>query len=55
MPIDMGTIAELQRERQAAEEVGEGAECGILVESKMPLATGDTLVIFEEQLIRHGL
>lgn len=54
-PIGGGVISELQRERQAAEEVGQGAECGMLLDSKTPVEVGDTLVIFQEEFIRHGL
>ena len=53
--VGIASIAELQRERQSASEVGQGAECGMLVESKTALEAGDTLIIFEEESIRHGI
>lgn len=53
--VGTGTIAELQRERQTVEEVGVGAECGMLLDSKTPAEEGDVLLIFLEELIRHGL
>jgi translation initiation factor IF-2 len=47
--IGRGKIAQLQHERADVEEVLEGRECGILFEGDRPLATGDSLTVFEEK------
>lgn len=47
--IGRGKIIQLQHERTDVEEVGEGRECGILLEGDDALAVGDTLAVFEER------
>lgn len=50
--IGVGKIAGLQSQKNAVEEVAEGAEFGLLAEASISIAVGDTLEIFtEEKLI----
>ncbi len=45
--IDRGVITELQHSKQKVNEVEEGKECGLCVESKTEIAPGDILESFE--------
>ena len=42
--IGEGRIIELQQQKIKSQEVGEGAECGVMVESKFTIAERDILV-----------
>lgn len=53
--LGRGNIVELQRNKQEAEEVGQGSEFGILVDSKTAIKEGDTLDIFQEEIIKRML
>jgi len=44
--IGKGSVLELQQQKAKTSEVKEGAECGLLIESKTEIAPGDTLVSF---------
>ena len=44
--IGTGRIRELQQQKQSAKEIKEGSEFGALVESKIEIAPGDTMVSF---------
>jgi len=44
--IGVGVIKELQKQKSQVSEVGEGSECGLLVESKIELAPGDVLTSY---------
>ncbi|MDP3772165.1 MAG: translation initiation factor IF-2 [bacterium] len=45
----MGVIAELQQNRQHAEEVRQGSEFGVLVDARETIQAGDILVCFVEE------
>ncbi|MFA6251041.1 MAG: translation initiation factor IF-2 [Candidatus Paceibacterota bacterium] len=49
--IGTGKIAELQINKLKSKEVGEGSECGLQVETKMDIATGDVLEVFEIKIV----
>ncbi len=51
----VGTILELQRGKQAVEEVAKGSELGILADSKTPIEEGDVLEVYQEELIKKTL
>lgn len=46
--ISRGRLAQLQQEKVDVEEVAEGRECGILVETSKEVLVGDTLNFFDE-------
>lgn len=47
-----GTIAGLQRERTPVEEIGQGLECGIALESRTPIQEGDELAVYQEEIAK---
>jgi translation initiation factor IF-2 len=49
--IGTGKIVELQANKIKAKEVLEGSDCGIQVETKMDIATGDVLEAFEIKIV----
>ncbi len=53
--LGRGNILQLQKNKQEAEEVGQGSEFGILVDSKTTIQEGDTLEIFQEETIKRVL
>ena len=53
--LGTGIILQLQREKTPVEEVSAGAECGLMVESKIAVAEGDTGEIYEEEVIKRTL
>ena len=53
--VGVGTILELQRGKQAAEEVAKGSELGILADSKTPIEEGDVLEIYQEEIVKQKL
>ncbi len=44
--VGRGKIVELQQQKVKVREVSEGTECGLLIESKLEIAAGDTLEAF---------
>ena len=50
-----GRIIELQHQKTKTSSVEEGKEFGILVTSKITLATGDEIEIFEEGEVKPKL
>lgn len=53
--LDRGNILELQRNKQPAEEVTQGLEFGIMVDSKTAIQEDDALDIFQEETIKRVL
>lgn len=53
--IGAGTLTGLQKDKREVEEVGTGAECGLLVEAKPAIEEGDILQVFEEEIIKKTL
>lgn len=49
--IGTGKIAELQINKLKSKEVLEGSECGLQVETKMDISTGDVLEAFEIKIV----
>mgnify|MGYP001568094588 FL=1 len=47
--IGGGAIAQVQREKTPADEAGAGAECGLLVQTKISIQPGDILTVFQEE------
>jgi translation initiation factor IF-2 len=47
--IGTGKMANLQQNKQNAEEVGQGNECGVVFEGNIKIAEGDTLICFKEE------
>lgn len=45
--IGLGKVAELQVNRLKAKEVLEGSDCGLQIETKIDIASGDVLEVFE--------
>lgn len=48
--LGTGTVAQLQREKNPADEVGAGAECGMLIQTKIVIQAGDILTVFQEEI-----
>lgn len=49
--IGTGKIVELQANKIKAREVLEGSDCGILVETKVDISSGDVLEVFEIKIV----
>jgi translation initiation factor IF-2 len=50
-----GTIVELQRGKQPAEEASQGSEFGVLADSKTQIQEGDVFEIYQEEIVRQKL
>jgi len=53
--LGRGTIAGLQKGKEATKEVGSGQECGVRVETKVEIAQGDRLVPYREEKVERTL
>lgn len=53
--IGEGIMANLQRNKENADEVGQGNECGVVFEGPVKIAAGDTLVSFTVEEKRRRL
>jgi translation initiation factor IF-2 len=49
--IGNGKIVELQANKIKAKEVLEGSDCGMLVETRVEMAAGDIVEVFEVKII----
>jgi translation initiation factor IF-2 len=47
--VGQGKMANLQQNKQNAEEVGQGNECGVVFEGNVKIAEGDTLLCYKEE------
>ncbi len=47
--IGQGKMANLQQNKQNADEVGQGNECGVVFEGNVKVAVGDTLICYKEE------
>lgn len=53
--VGKGLIVELQRNKIPADEVGQGSEFGMLIETKTEIRDGDILEIVQEETIKRNL
>lgn len=53
--VGEGLMANLQRNKENADEVGQGNECGVVFEGPVKIAVGDTLVAFTVEEKRRQL
>ena len=53
--VGIGAIANLQREKQQVSEVGKGSEFGMMIDSKVAIEEGDTLEVFQEEILKQKL
>jgi translation initiation factor IF-2 len=51
MVIGRGKIVELQQFKQSANEVKEGGECGLMIDSKYDIAEGDFLQMVVKKIV----
>ena len=47
--LGTGKMTNLQQNKQNADEVGQGNECGVVFEGNIKIAVGDTLVCYKEE------
>ena len=47
--IGQGKMLNLQQNKQNADEVGQGNECGVVFEGNVKIAVGDTLICYKEE------
>lgn len=53
--IGQGKMGNLQQNKENAEEVGQGNECGLVFEGNMKVEQGDTLIAYKEESKRRSL
>ena len=53
--VGQGNIQQLQRNKQDVEEVGQGSEFGVLIDSKTTIQENDWLDIFQEEIVKRTL
>ncbi len=53
--IGKGTMQNLQQNKQNADEVGQGNECGVVFEGAVKIAVGDTLICYKEEEKKRAL
>ncbi|NTW13409.1 MAG: translation initiation factor IF-2 [Candidatus Moranbacteria bacterium] len=53
--VGKGVVANLQQNKQNAEEVGQGNECGVVFEGNAKVQEGDTLLAYREETRRRTL
>lgn len=53
--IGQGTMQNLQRNKENADEVGQGNECGVVFEGNVKIAVGDTLICYKEEEKKRSL
>ena len=47
--VGQGKMLNLQQNKQNADEVGQGNECGVVFEGNAKIAVGDTLICYKEE------
>mgnify|MGYP001619356773 CR=1 FL=1 len=50
-----GKILQLQQQKKDVNEVAEGLEFGVMIDSAVKIQTGDTIEVFEEEVFRKRL
>ncbi len=53
--VGQGKMGNLQQNKENAEEVGQGNECGLVFEGSERVAVGDTLIAYKEESKRRSL
>jgi translation initiation factor IF-2 len=53
--VGSGKMQNLQQNKQNADEVNQGNECGVVFEGNIKIQVGDTLICFEEELKKRSL
>ncbi len=53
--IGNGEMQNLQQNKQNADEVGQGNECGVVFEGNVKIQTGDTLICYKEEAKKRTL
>ncbi len=53
--IGLGKMQNLQRNKENADEVGQGNECGVVFEGPVKIQVGDTLICFKEETKKRTL
>jgi len=53
--VGTGRMLNLQQNKQNADEVGQGNECGVVFEGNVKIAAGDTLICYKEEEKRRSL
>ena len=53
--IGKGAMGNLQRNKENADEVGQGNECGVVFDGSMKIQVGDTLICYKEEEKRRSL
>ena len=53
--IGQGAMGNLQRNKENADEVGQGNECGVVFDGSVKIQVGDTLICFKEESKRRTL
>jgi translation initiation factor IF-2 len=53
--VGLGKMQNLQQNKQNADEVNQGNECGVVFEGNTKIAVGDTLICFKEELKKRSL
>jgi translation initiation factor IF-2 len=53
--IGKGAMGNLQRNKENADEVGQGNECGVVFDGSIKIQVGDTLICYKEEEKRRSL
>lgn len=53
--VGSGKMQNLQQNKQNADEVGQGNECGVVFEGNVKIAVGDTLICYKEEEKKRAL
>ncbi len=53
--LGQGTMGNLQRNKENADEVGQGNECGVVFDGSLKIQVGDTLICYKEEEKRRSL
>ncbi len=53
--IGSGKMSNLQQNKQNADEVGQGNECGVVFEGGTKIAVGDTIIVYKEESRKRTL
>ena len=55
LTLGRGTMGNLQRNKENADEVGQGNECGVVFDGSLKIQVGDTLICYKEEEKRRSL
>jgi translation initiation factor IF-2 len=53
--VGQGKMLNLQRNKENADEVGQGNECGVVFEGSVKIVVGDTLICYKEESKKRSL